>query len=347
MVRKMLKAEMSSVPQMQVCATPYPSPECPPWFSYDIPNEPYDNSISSEQDRHCGYGSQPGSPPFYGMPVSPPSSHGFIWSSHGQGYDSPTTQSLMHEPMSPDFNNYTIDSTPCVYSVYPQCTIADPAITSSMSQYDFSGHCLHMDLHMEGMSMASNYESSSYSVTSAEEKFPRLFQNGQKLFQQGGMDPSSSSMPFFHPPSTATPYSQSPPLSNASSPMILPHSMDSQSNTTPVTKEKSRRQSSSSASSVTTVQNISAVQRRRRHQKDRTGERPYKCEVPGCKFESHGFGRAFNFNKHKETHTNPPRLEKCHYVDVKCPYVEKGFIRKHDLARHIRNVGIMSLMDLM
>jgi hypothetical protein len=338
---------MSSVPQMQVYARSYPSPECPLLFPYDISNEPYGNNISSEQDMQCGYGSQPGSPPFYSMPGSPPSSHEFGWSDHRQDYGSPTTQDLMHEPMSPDYDNCTIDSSPYVYLTHPQSTIADPALTFPMSQYDLSGLRLHMELQMESVPMASHYGSSNYSMTSAQERFSPPFQNGAKLFQQGGIDSPSPIMPFFHPPSIATPYSQSPSLSNSSPPMQSPHPMDFRNNTKATKEENLRRLSSSSASSVTIAHNISTVPRRRRQQKDRTSERPYKCEVPGCKFESHGFGRAFNFNKHKETHTNPPRLEKCHYVDVKCPYVEKGFIRKHDLARHIRNVGILFIMDSM
>jgi hypothetical protein len=337
---------MSSVHQMQVCTPPCSSPECEPLTpSYESYNGLYNDHVSTGLGIY-GCSSQPETPPVC-TPNTPPGSH--EWNGQGPLHELPTMQISLHDQKWSPYETCTTSTSSYAimdnYSSYPHCTIPVTATTSSISHYGFPvSH-----LSMEEIPTTSNYDSNSYLVTSAQERFQSPFQNGSELFLEGGLEMPSSNMPFIHPRSTATtPQSQSPALSNASSPMSLPICMEYQRSTTTMPEETLRRWSSSSASSVSALGRTSSCQRVRQRGArsgpfpSRSGPFPFNCAVPGC---NRGFDRQFNYNKHLETHQHRERPEKCPFAD--CLYFEKGFVRPHDLKRHIDSVGVLPLIDWM
>lgn len=45
----------------------------------------------------------------------------------------------------------------------------------------------------------------------------------------------------------------------------------------------------------------------RRHEKQHTGDKPFKCEFAGCKYAETGFARMDNLRRHvKKIHDNAP-----------------------------------------
>jgi hypothetical protein len=329
-----LKAELPPIHQTQVCTPPYSPPECGPLTpSYKNYNAPYNNNNNnnSSTNNHMltglGIFTQQ-EPPQNCTPITPPGP--LEWNGQDSSYGFSTVQLpfRVHEQKWNDYSNCMNNASPYAttdsYSSYPHCTNSTTtSTTSSASDYGFS--VSHMTA--VGSSTDPNYDSGNYSSISAQTSLQSPYQSGPDLYLQNSLDMTPPNMQFIHTPS--------PTLPNVSSPMMSPILMDYQGSTIAVNEEAVCGSSSSSASRIAVVGRNSTGQRVRRQQRGRAGERAYRCEVSGC---AKGFDRHFNYTKHQETHGYRPRNEKCSYEG--CPYIERGFVRKHDLVRHINTASV-------
>lgn len=173
-----------------------------------------------------------------------------------------------------------------------------------------------------------------------QQKSPVAFQTGAGLYSPNGSAPSSPFMPGFQSLwQDAAAYMPTPSPSQAASPSRS-WSQSTASMTAPILQEgRHRKLSASSGSSASSLSVINKPTVTRRRQQKPKGARIHKCDEPGCNKD---FDRYFNAKKHKETvHQKLPRNEKCPILN--CEYETKGFIRKHDLDRHVITVCVFLL----
>ncbi|KAE9976017.1 hypothetical protein EG328_002856 [Venturia inaequalis] len=317
---------MSSVPLMPIYASQrYPSPEeTPPLSPYHVSNDGYGNNMSREQGLHCQYGSHPGSPLFF-MPDTPCSSQYLGWSSQGQGYGSPTTQQIMYDQASTQYDSFGADCGQYQHSTYSHQLNVDPIIASPIT--DFSGQNLH--IQMRGLNVLGSQESEL--MASIQQKTAVAFQTGHGQHSHNQSAPSSPFMPGYQSSwPNASVYMPLSPLSQAASPS---RSWDQPSAimAAPVLPEGRYRELSSSGSS--SVSRLTVVKRptvttRRRLKKDKSPRR-IKCETFGCLKD---FDRPHNAKMHqKMVHGNPERKEICPLLSC-----TRGFARRHDMIRHLK-----------
>lgn len=289
--------------------------------------------MSRDQGLHYDYSSQPQSPLLY-MPDTPSSSQNLGWST-GQGYGSPTTPTLRYNQFSAQYDNFEPSSGQYQYPTtnYPY-HIVDSALASPM--LDFWSQNLH--IHTEGLHMLSPQKLSL--MAPDQQKSPVAFQTGAGLYSPNG---SVTSLPFMPGSQSswqdAAVYMTTPSPSQAAS-LSRTWSQPTASMTAPVLQEgRYRKLSASSESSPSSLSVINKTVVTRRRQQKPKGARIHKCDEPGCNKD---FDRKFNADKHKETvHQGLPRKEKCPIQN--CEYETKGFVRKHDLDRHVIAVYVFVL----
>jgi hypothetical protein len=307
MVRKIFKA------QMQICTPPYFSPECrQPTSPYDNYTEPYSNNNMSDPQSDVLQN-------FHASNVQ------------GQSYGLPTFQIPIHDQRWSGNDSYTSNTNTFdmvnTFTSWPHCTIPIPSTPSSSPQYSFPGS----NDPMEAIHIELNYNPGNYPAISAPSDMSSPFYAGPEGYAQGSTVMPLPGVSFYNFQSTTTaPNPQSPPLSTLPSPTIMPRAMDYPSTPIATKPEGFRDRRSSSTSTGSSIHRASPYRRVRRPQKEKLGDRPFKCEVSGCRKD---FDRSYNHKQHKETHrSDRVKAFKCRVPG--CSYRQQGFIRKHDLDRH-------------